>query len=176
MDGDRGVEAQWKRSAVLLVLELLLWLTSADMDRHEGSGGVHGATQPTRSTTEGTSLCRQGGKSVSQAGTSSFSLVPPQALPHRGRHALIYKNQIKQASTESGTTHSGGWIITKGWWEKKRPREEKIRKMTRIPLNSLREYLLVLKIHKKWINPKIHVTKPKIKPLPSETKDRGAET
>lgn len=24
MDGDRGVEAQWKRSAVLLVLELLL--------------------------------------------------------------------------------------------------------------------------------------------------------
>lgn len=119
MDGDRGVEAQWKRSAVLLVLEILLRLTSADLDRHEGSGGVHGATQPTRSTTEGTSLCRQGKKSVSQAGTGSFSLVLPQALPHRGRHALIYKNQIKQASTGSGTTHSGRWIITKEWWGKK---------------------------------------------------------
>lgn len=41
---------------------------------------------------------------------------------------------------------------------------------------SLREYLLVLKIHKKWINPKIHITKAKIKPLPFETKDRGAQT
>ena len=39
-------EAQRRRLAVLLVLELLMWLeTSADMDMHGSWGGVHGVAQ-----------------------------------------------------------------------------------------------------------------------------------
>lgn len=67
-----GEEAQWRRSVVLLVLELLMWLeTSAVMDSHGGWGGVHGVAQLMGSTTEGTSLCGKEGKSVSRAGTTT---------------------------------------------------------------------------------------------------------
>lgn len=65
------------RSAVLLVLELLMWLeTLADMDRHRGWGGAHGVAQLMGSTTEGTSFCEQGGKSVSRTGTSTIHMLP----------------------------------------------------------------------------------------------------
>lgn len=73
--GDRGREvsvvwglAQWTRLAVLAVLRLLVWLaTPADKYRHRGRGGFSGAKQPQGSVKEGTSLCGEGGNSVSGA-------------------------------------------------------------------------------------------------------------
>lgn len=52
--------------AVPAVLELLVWPAApADMSRHTGRGGFSGAKQPQGSTKEGTSLCGEGGRSVS---------------------------------------------------------------------------------------------------------------
>lgn len=71
MEGRRVVSvvwrlAQWMGLAVPVVLELLVRLAApADMSRHGGRGSFSGAKQPQGSTKEGTSLCGEGGSSVS---------------------------------------------------------------------------------------------------------------
>lgn len=66
--------SQWTGLAVLAVLGLVEWLaTLADMDRHRGRGGFSGAKQPQGSAKEGTSLCGEGGKSVSGAGLNALT-------------------------------------------------------------------------------------------------------
>lgn len=66
--------AQRMGSADLAVPGLAVRLaTSADMERHGGRGGFRRAKQPKGSTKEGTSLCGEGGKSVSGAGLSTHT-------------------------------------------------------------------------------------------------------
>lgn len=62
--------------------------TSADMDRHEGRGGLSGTKQPKGSTTEGTSLCG-GGKSVSGTGISSDTHIHTLAT-HRAYYSWVH--------------------------------------------------------------------------------------
>lgn len=76
MEGMREVSVVWRLSqwTGLAVLGLLVWLaTPADMDRHRGRGGFSGAKQPQGSAKEGTSLCGEGGKSVSGAGLNAHT-------------------------------------------------------------------------------------------------------
>ncbi len=92
--------AQWMG---LAVLGLLVWLaTPADMDRHRGRGGFSGAKQPKGSAKEGTSLCGEGGKSVSGAGLHSHTHT------HTLRHtfAFIHTASFEHVSQPFSCTFS----------------------------------------------------------------------
>lgn len=79
--------------------------TSADMDRHEGRGGLSGTKQPKGSTTEGTSLCG-GGKSVSGTGISSDTHMHTLAT-HRGYYSWVHVFiHIHTTSFEHVLSHS----------------------------------------------------------------------
>lgn len=89
--------------AVLAALELLVWMaTSADMDRHEGRGGLSRTKQPKGSTTEGTSLCG-GGKSVSGTGISSDTHIRTLAT-HRFYYSFHTHTYFIWTSSQSFCT------------------------------------------------------------------------